>query len=99
MEMQKRVSAAYARAAEKTATRVARVGDAFQWVIVNNPQIQLFDSDFEHPSACGSYLIACVFVSLLTGKDPSLLDWIPAKGVTAEEARVLRSASKNFSRN
>jgi hypothetical protein len=92
-EMQMRISTAYAKAAEQAGTRVARVGDAWLWVLNNNPEIKLYSSDMVHPSACGSYLMACIFVSLFTGNDPREATWIPSVGVTEAEAKVLRAVA------
>jgi hypothetical protein len=95
-EMQIRISAAYAKAAEQTGARVARVGDAWLWMLNNNPEIELYSSDMIHPSVCGSYLTACIFISLLTDRDPCAATWIPSKGMTEAEAKVLRSVAKEF---
>ena len=35
-----------------------------------HPEIPIFTSDNKHPSAVGSYLAACVFYKILTGKSP-----------------------------
>ena len=97
-EMQARVSAAYAAVAKQTNTRVARVGDAFLWLSLNHPEIKLFSDDFIHPSIGGSYLMACMFASLLSGKDPRMASWIPSTGVTDQEAILLRSVAWDFTR-
>lgn len=95
-EMQMRISTAYAKAAEQAGARVARVGDAWLWVLNNNAEINLYSPDKIHPSACGSYLMACIFVSLFTGKDPREATWIPSMGVTEAEAKVLRAVAQKF---
>jgi DNA-directed RNA polymerase subunit L len=98
-QMQVRISEAYAKAAEQAKARVARVGDACQWVINNNPEINLYSYDMVHPSARGSYLMACIFISLLTDKDPCAATWIPLREITEAEAKVLRAVAKKFSEN
>jgi hypothetical protein len=98
-EMQMRISAAYVKAAEQAGARVARVGDAWLWVLNNNAEINLYSPDKVHPSACGSYLMACIFISLFTGKDPREATWIPSNGVTEAEAKVLRAVAQKFNKN
>ena len=54
----------------KTNTPIAPVGTAFRLFQQKHPEIPIFTSDNKHPSAVGSYLAACVFYKLLTGKSP-----------------------------
>ena len=54
----------------KTNTPIAPVGTAFRLFQKKHPEIPLFTSDSKHPSPVGSYLAACVFFKLLTGKSP-----------------------------
>jgi hypothetical protein len=96
VEMQKRVSEAYTKAAQEIGARLARAGDAWQWVLNQNPEIKLYSNDHVHPSACGSYLMACIDVSLLTGKDPREASWVPTGTVTEDEAKVLRAVAWKF---
>ena len=46
------------------------VAPAWELVIKEHPEIQLYASDGIHPSAEGVYLTACVFYSALTGNSP-----------------------------
>jgi hypothetical protein len=91
-EMHARVSKAYALLANQTKTRLVPVGDVWHWVLAHHPEIGLY-ADFIHPSACGSYLMACVLVAAFTGKDPRAATWLPPAGVTEAQARVLREAA------
>ena len=54
----------------KTNTTIAPVGTAFRLFQEKHPEIPIFTSDNKHPSAVGSYLAACVFYKILTGKSP-----------------------------
>ena len=54
----------------KTNTPIAPVGTAFQLFQEKHPEIPLYTSDSKHPSPVGSYLAACVFFKLITGKSP-----------------------------
>ena len=44
------------------------VGDAFQYVEKNHPEINLYMDDNKHPSSNATYLASCVFYSMITGK-------------------------------
>lgn len=94
--MQDRISKAYAHAAEQVKARVAPIGDAYLLIVTQHPEIKLYNPDRLHPSACGSYLMACVLVAVITGEDPRAASWLP-KGVTEPEARVLREAAARVS--
>ena len=54
----------------KTSSPIAPVGTAFRLFQEKHPEIPIFTSDNKHPSAVGSYLAACVFYKILTGKSP-----------------------------
>ncbi|MEY3423140.1 MAG: hypothetical protein RIR48_3470 [Bacteroidota bacterium] len=49
---------------------VVPVGQAWEKVRKLRPDIQLFDKDGSHPSPSGTYLSACVFYAVLSGKSP-----------------------------
>ena len=46
------------------------VGTAFRLFQAQYPEISLYTSDNKHPSPVGTYLAACVFLKVLTGKSP-----------------------------
>ena len=46
------------------------VGDAFDFVEKNYPEIHLYMDDNKHPSPNATYLAACVFYSMITGESP-----------------------------
>lgn len=71
---------------------VAPVGWAFRRVMLDEPPLHyLFESDYNHPSVRGSYLMACVFYGILFG-EPSLGLAFYA-GLEREEARALQTAA------
>ena len=91
-EMQARIREVYSLAASEVDGYLAPVGDAWEKVLGENPEIELFGPSGEMPSECGSYLAACVFVNALTNLDPRDAKWRP-EGVSRKEAIVLRSAA------
>ncbi len=56
-------------ASEKNLTRVP-VSKAWQRVIAENPDIELYSDDGSHAGEYGTYLAACTFYSVITGKSP-----------------------------
>jgi hypothetical protein len=49
---------------------IVPVGPAWQLALQHRPDIRLHELDGSHPSPLGSYLSACVFYAVLTGKSP-----------------------------
>jgi hypothetical protein len=96
-EMHARIREAYARLAGETGARVLPIGDAWQLVRANHPEINLYAKDERHPSANGSYLVACVIISSITGKNPRSATWLPTSGVTMVEAEaaILRDVAES----
>jgi hypothetical protein len=78
--------------ADSLGLAVAPVGWAFRQVMLDEPPLHyLFESDYNHPSVRGSYLMACVFYGVLYG-EPSLGVAFYA-GMEREEARALQAAA------
>ncbi len=50
-------------------------GAAWRYIRQNNPDINLYDPDESHPSAAGSYLVACCFYTALFKKDPTSINY------------------------
>ena len=46
------------------------VGNAFDYIEKNHPYINLYMDDNKHPSPNATYLAACVFYSMISGKSP-----------------------------
>ena len=46
------------------------VGNAFEYIENNYPNINLYMDDNKHPSPNATYLASCVFYSMITGKSP-----------------------------
>jgi hypothetical protein len=89
--MQARLREACGQIAERLHLRQARVGDAFEWVRMHYPEINLYENDKIHPTPAGSFLQACVLASLLTGTELRDSGWLPPYGVTKAQAGILRA--------
>lgn len=68
--MQMRLGRGYSDVAAELRASIAPVGLAWIDALAERPQLELWAGDGKHPSRLGSYLAACVFYAVLTGKDP-----------------------------
>ena len=64
-DMQKRIYENSVKYADELGIMVAPIGWAWNTVINENPEIELFSPDLSHPSLRGSYLAACVIYTTL----------------------------------
>lgn len=60
----------YTRLAEKINARIVPVGLAWQRALELRPNLPIYDDDGSHQSSLGTYLNACVFYGIITGKSP-----------------------------
>ncbi|MEY2830099.1 MAG: hypothetical protein RIQ33_1957, partial [Bacteroidota bacterium] len=65
-----RLRDSYLEMADSNKTFVAPVGAAFRNSRINDSTINLYQADYSHPSAEGSYLAACVFYASMYQKSP-----------------------------
>ncbi len=68
--MQKEITEKYKELSKAIDARIVPVGLAWQRALELRPGLPLFDEDKSHPSPLGTYLSACVFYGVLTGKSP-----------------------------
>jgi len=86
--MQTEIMENYQTIADELGLDIAPVGLAWQYVLVENPDLQLWDADGSHPSKEGTYLAAGVFYAVLTRESPEGLDYLA--GLTEEMAQILQ---------
>ncbi len=86
---QPKITAAYQELGKELQATVIPVGIAWNAMVREHPEINLFSKDNHHPSPAGSYLAACAFYATLYGVSPVGL---PAKasGLSDADARVLQ---------
>lgn len=90
-EMQAQVEAGYMEIADDLKAMVAPVGMAWQNVIAQKPQLELWQSDGIHPTREGTYLSACVFYAAIFKQSPAGLTY---RAELAEEtASLLQSVA------
>jgi hypothetical protein len=92
--MQAGLRGAYANLAEKGGATVAAVGDAWEQVLATHPTLTLFQGDGSHPTEVGTYLAACVFYAVLTGRSAAGLTDHPAS-LTQADADALAKLAAN----
>jgi hypothetical protein len=81
----------YRSVASEHSSVVAPVGEAWRAVWNSRPDLELFAADGSHPSPAGTYLTACVFYVVITGKQPLGLPC--PSNVAANDARYLQKAA------
>ncbi len=67
---QKELSDAYTSIGRSIGATVVPVGDAWQRLLKERPNLVLHDKDNSHPNYAGSFLAACVFFSTLFNRSP-----------------------------
>jgi hypothetical protein len=89
--MQERLAEGYGEAASALGAQVAPVGLAWEQAHLREPELALWQDDGRHPTTAGSYLGACVFYEVLTGRSP-VGDPYTA-GLDGDEARFLQGVA------
>jgi len=69
-EDQDKLTKAYQAVARANRAEMAPVGTAWVHAFAKREEIALHSADMSHPSPLGSYLAACVFYAIITGKTP-----------------------------
>jgi hypothetical protein len=91
--MQQRLAYNYRDLGEELGAKVAPVGIAWAVARERRPDIDLWWRDGQHPAKRGSYLGACVFYALLSGRDPSGNDF--TAGIDPGDARFLQHVARD----
>jgi hypothetical protein len=89
--MQARLAEGFTDLGSLLDAEVVPVGIAWAEALRRRPGLDLWKRDGGHPSKLGSYLAACVFYGVLTGRDPTGSDF--AGGLTAGEALFLQDVA------
>ena len=94
--MQRRVYWSYYTVGRRLGAAVAPVGEAWQAALRRRPGIDLWKGDGLHPTRSGSYLAACVFYAMLTGRDAANSSF--TAGLDRAEARWLARLADAYTR-
>ncbi len=90
-EMYEGLKKAYGEAAFRNKGMVVPVGDAFNRIRNEYPEIDLYQSDDYHPSPAGTYLAACMFVAVIFQISPLKLS--DALELEPKTAAILRQVA------
>lgn len=83
----------YMRMAEDNHAWVSPVGATWHYIRDRYPDVELYQSDESHPSYIGSYVAACCFYTVFTGRNPSNITW---NGLLDEAtASIAKNAAKS----
>jgi len=83
------IAQAHREVGKELGVDVAPVGVAWERVMKERPDLNLFKPDFEHPNILGTYLETVVVYSTVFRKNPADLPYAPP-GVTADAAAFLK---------
>ena len=90
--MTMKLAASYEAIAEECGMFLSPVGSAFYDVAKNHPEINLYNSDYSHPSPAGSYLAALCHYATVYGKSPVGVSYVCGVN-TLEAAEILQQAA------
>lgn len=83
---------AYREAAMLTGGIVCPVGDGFALAKKEHPTLDFYHEDGSHLILIGTYLAACIFCGVLTGKSPLLI--ATPEGIDEDDAEIVRSIAE-----
>jgi hypothetical protein len=91
--MQTRLANGYSKLGAELGAQVAPAGLAWAEALHRDPGLDLWASDGQHPGRLGSYLAACVFYALLSGREPTQSRF--TAGIEPRQARLLQRVAEN----
>jgi len=91
-ESQQAITDTYAGIGRELGATVAPVGTAWQRFLCQHARPALHDKDLSHPTPAGSYLAACVFLTVLFQESPVGVDTGVA-GLSEEDRGLLQKAA------
>jgi hypothetical protein len=93
--MQARLADGYSKLGRDLGVQVVPAGLAWAEALRREPSLDLWADDGKHPGRRGSYLAACVFYAMLSGRDPSGSRF--TAGIVPGQARLLRQVAGKIS--
>ncbi len=91
--MQTRLANGYSKLGAELGAQVAPAGLAWAEALHRDPGLDLWASDGQHPGRLGSYLAACVFYAMLSGRKPTRSRF--TAGIEPRQARLLQRVAEN----
>jgi hypothetical protein len=93
--MQARLADGYSKLGAELGAQVAPAGLAWAEALRREPSLDLWAGDGQHPSRLGSYLAACVFYAMLSGREPIRSRF--TAGIQPDQARLFQRVAGNVS--
>lgn len=94
--MMESIQKEYTSLAEKINARIVPVGLAWKRALELRPELPLYDDDGSHQSSLGTYLNACVFYGIITGKSPvGLTNRVVSKDQYGEKLYLTIQSAEN----
>ena len=87
-----KIAAAYQAIGNELNIAVAHSGLAFYDVYTGDSGIEIYHTDYHHPSYAGSYLSAATLFTKIFDADPTLVNYVGE--LTSKDAIILRQAAK-----
>jgi hypothetical protein len=94
--MQARLADGYSKLGGELGAQVAPVGLAWAEALRREPSLHLWADDGKHPGRLGSYLAACVFYEMLSGREPTRSRF--RGGIEPAQARLLQRVARDVLR-
>ena len=91
--MQVRLADGYSKLGAELGAQVAPVGLAWAEALHRDQGLDLWASDGQHPGRLGSYLAACIFYAMLSGREPTRSRF--TAGIGPRQARLLQQVAEN----
>ena len=79
--------------------KIHQVGKAFTKAFLEHNEINLYHTDYRHPSYAGSYLSALVHAGSLTGHDVRLTNFNGDGSISEKEANTLKEVAYSILNN
>jgi hypothetical protein len=93
--MQARLAYGYSKLGAELGAQVAPAGLAWAEALRREPSLDLWAGDGQHPGRLGSYLAACAFYAMLSGREPTRSRF--TAGVEPRQAHLLQQIAANVS--
>jgi hypothetical protein len=93
--MQARLADGYSKLGAELGAQVAPAGLAWTEALRREPSLDLWAGDGQHPGRLGSYLAACVFYAMLSGREPTRSRF--TAGIQPGQARLFQQVAANVS--
>jgi hypothetical protein len=93
--MQGRLAYGYSKLGAELGAQVAPAGLAWAEALRREPSLDLWAGDGQHPGRLGSYLAACVFYAMFSGREPTRSRF--TAGVEPRQAHLLQQIAASVS--